>query len=1254
MESHQPRQPFQRLPHPHLHHILPPPPPAHAPPHRTSNSTPVSSPGLFSPSHHRPAMLFPLSQPGSETTMGGGPKPSYLHPLQNQLQAHLHGHDHKVRETHKANVEHDYATGRKHINNYEIIEELGRGVHGKVKLARNVETGEFVAIKIIPRFSKRRRLGKVTAMSTQDKSKREIAILKKIRHPNVVALLEIIDDPELKKIYMVLEHVELGEVVWRKKGLPHICEYERRRVEREMRGRKPTPEEERFERLLLQRQAAKDAERARLRAKAQQPSADYWSLEYGPADDEELDAHVGSLGRDDTGLSALRPALSNSNSPAGSRATSRAPSRTQSTKSLSNPAEQALRESNLASVAQDGDLETPAPGAVPIEANKSTALDGTMYGAYVDDPSLRGRSPSMAESFMSHMSAFDFDKVHDPYVDDFSYVPCFTLEQAKNTFRDTVLGLEYLHYEGVVHRDIKPANLLWTKDRRTKIADFGVSYFGRPVRDGEPDDTISESEARDFDNDLELAKTVGTPAFFAPELCATDLHDAPLSTQPKVTEQIDVWSLGVTLYCLIFARLPFLAEDEWQMFKKIANDDVYIPSRRLRPVDPSTKPSEKSLYTRVNNPPYRDDDELAYEDIEPELQDLLRKMLTKNPDKRIRLRDVKRHPWVIKGMENTVAWLDDTDPSRRTSGRKIQVDEKDLARAVVPLNLFERARSVVKKAVGKVMHPRGERTDSVSSRRRATSSAASSAGDSPITGLITPHLRDSRRRSLRPDDYSPSPQQATGHPLTHSVLASPQEGSLAGGLGSSPPQRQSATNSPASRKPLELLSTAAPRDENRIRHELTSPHRAPPRHGHAQSVTNAFLSLTPAPAEAQTLSSTPLSGGPLIDPSNALRKARDTKSNADEINRARSVDRGLFGSHDKRAEARVSLSTAVAPGNVHFTPPPRPTRSIELLKGREHAVPSSVPPTPSPSWGHQHVSFESDSNSQHTRHTPLEQVADKPLPAHGAGTGGEQPSAQKPSTPEPAEAARTPSPPPPEDDAVPRMPLSRGETFATGKSSSSTSMGALTTPLTSPSESASPICEPSSQMTKEVSERMLAFQSDPSLPALLSSTSSVSADPEGEFLGNPGVVSGASVIDTTDSLTPPALAKEPGSGFPLDAHDVPEGAVPVKLDHAAAAPRPAGGPPATNRRGSRNHADDDEDNGSSDSDEGLTMAKRKRPIVPPQASSPEPRDAHAQPQSQSQSQWQSTGRLMGNARRRDTNISVGSTETAKKLVVDSD
>ena len=154
--------------------------------------------------------------------------------------------------THKAQVDQDFLTGRKLINQYEIINEIGRGVHGKVKLARSLETGGFVAIKIIQRFSKKRKLGRVT-VSPEDKTKKEIAILKKIRHPNVVGLLEVIDDPELKKIYMVLEHVELGEIVWRKKGDKSICLYERRRIEREQRGEKDTGEDEKYFKILERR-----------------------------------------------------------------------------------------------------------------------------------------------------------------------------------------------------------------------------------------------------------------------------------------------------------------------------------------------------------------------------------------------------------------------------------------------------------------------------------------------------------------------------------------------------------------------------------------------------------------------------------------------------------------------------------------------------------------------------------------------------------------------------------------------------------------------------------------------------------------------------------------------------------------------------------------------------------------------------------------------------------------------------------------
>ncbi len=130
-------------------------------------------------------------------------------------------------------------------------------------MARSLETSEYVAIKIIQRFSKKRKLGRVT-VSPEDKTKREIAILKKIRHPNVVGLLEVIDDPEMKKIYMVLEHVELGEIIWRKKGNTQICLYERRRIEREQKGEKEPGEDEKYLKLLEIRRQRKELQRTKL------------------------------------------------------------------------------------------------------------------------------------------------------------------------------------------------------------------------------------------------------------------------------------------------------------------------------------------------------------------------------------------------------------------------------------------------------------------------------------------------------------------------------------------------------------------------------------------------------------------------------------------------------------------------------------------------------------------------------------------------------------------------------------------------------------------------------------------------------------------------------------------------------------------------------------------------------------------------------------------------------------------------------
>ncbi|KAJ0125072.1 hypothetical protein J7T55_006416 [Diaporthe amygdali] len=1210
-------------------------------PSLTASSTPVSSPGLFSPSNPRTTMSLPPSQSVSEGTTPAALNSPFLHPLQN----------HRVRETHVANIDRDFTTGRKIINHYEVIEEIGRGVHGKVKLARDLDNGQNVAIKIVPRFSRKRRLGRITQnVSPFEKSKREIAILKKIRHPNVVALLEVIDDPDYRKIYLCLEHVECGEVIWRKKGLPNICAFERRRIEREMRGETLTDEEEQHLLDLERRFNVKEMKRAHLAEKTG-THADPWSLELGQ-DDSELTSGPSEADLTQHGVGSIR-----SHSPAsrGSAPSSQAPSRTQSVRSMSAVASEGPPTSN------EDDMETPGP--LHSNPGSSSALAGTMYGAY-DDLGFRERSPSMADSIISHMSSIDFNpQPHDPFADDFSYVPCFTIEEARNAFRDVVLGLEYLHYQGIVHRDIKPANLLWTRDHRVKISDFGVSYFGRPMRDGEPDDTVSESEAQDFDDEYELSKTVGTPAFFAPELCYTDIDNIP---PPKVTEQIDVWSLGVTLYCMIFARIPFLAEDEFQMFRKIATEKVYIPTRRLRPVDPSTSPDTSSLYKRVNSAPYRDDHQLLYEDVDESLQHLLGQMLVKDPRQRITLRGVKYHPWVLSNLTNIMGWIDDTDPQRQTQGTRIKVNEKEVDDAVVPLTLLERARSTLKKTLTKLTSRSVERTEGIS-RRRATSSAASSAGDSPAHTPITNHIRDARRKSIRGDgDYFATVREHSHthseHPLTYSVTASPEE---------SPSETEASSQQPGavgghpSHQLPEIATNFNGRQDIADHQTPTSAQMEFPRHRHSRSISNAVISLHNDLAEARTAPTTPaidIHSDPL---SGLRRKGRDTKSSEDST-RSQSVDRALvFSNPDKRAEARVGVSSFVAPGSLEQPKKLSQMRSLDLgWAFGESPLPSPQFFSPHTISSYQHGQHKSDPMLDKFR--TVVKIEDRPMTAHRVQDIPEgktpPPRQYNSSTPEsfaraqetlrrreriaheddvrrqealqPAaelDAVHVPCPPSPDDDdSASNGAPSRGETFSTTFSTKSNSREAIATPWTSPSVVTSPVSYTTSTSQKDLREsdadQILAFQSDPSLPALLSGASSVSADPEGDFLGNPGsvsVVSRRAVLETTDSVTPPALAKEPVTGFPLEAAelDEPSGAVLVDDHEPESLGNSTPTPPAR-------HLEDDD----SDSDDGILMMGHRSKKSTATKGSPN-----------------SMGKLVFGSKRRNTNASVGSTDTAKKV-----
>lgn len=66
------------------------------------------------------------------------------------------------------------------------------------------------------------------------------------------------------------------------------------------------------------------------------------------------------------------------------------------------------------------------------------------------------------------------------------------------------------------------------------------------------------------DNDL-LKKSAGSPAFMAPELCTANHGEVS-------GKAADIWSMGVTLYCLIYGRLPFISTNFIELNSKICND----------------------------------------------------------------------------------------------------------------------------------------------------------------------------------------------------------------------------------------------------------------------------------------------------------------------------------------------------------------------------------------------------------------------------------------------------------------------------------------------------------------------------------------------------------------------------------------------------------------------------------------------------------------------------------------------------------
>ncbi|KAI9066214.1 kinase-like protein [Trametes sanguinea] len=221
--------------------------------------------------------------------------------------------------------------------------------------------------------------------------------------------------------------------------------------------------------------------------------------------------------------------------------------------------------------------------------------------------------------------------------------PLLRVDQTRRICRDVILGLEYLHYQGIIHRDIKPANLLWTADRRTvKITDFGVSTFSYAQRLA----AAGKGNLKEDDTDpilmdeSDLSKTAGTPMFLAPEIIsdATTLDAASSSVlslhtsarkKPPITKAIDIWAFGVTLYGLLFGILPFNAKNEFEIYRVIRTQDWDVPET----MGLDQLPTGGRHQRRPRRPGDETDGYLVI--------DLLERLLEKDSRRRITLEEVK-------------------------------------------------------------------------------------------------------------------------------------------------------------------------------------------------------------------------------------------------------------------------------------------------------------------------------------------------------------------------------------------------------------------------------------------------------------------------------------------------------------------------------------------------------------------------------------------------------------------------------------
>ncbi|XP_057809807.1 calcium-dependent protein kinase 2 [Salvia miltiorrhiza] len=203
----------------------------------------------------------------------------------------------------------------------------------------------------------------------------------------------------------------------------------------------------------------------------------------------------------------------------------------------------------------------------------------------------------------------------------------YTESAAAAICRSIVGVVQICHFMGVMHRDLKPENFLLSDkgdNALLKATDFGLSVF------------IEEGKT--------YKDVVGSAYYVAPEVL-----------RRKYGKEVDIWSAGVMLYILLSGVPPFWGDSERAIFDAVLRGNV----------DFETKP---------------------WPSISQSAKDLVRRMLTHDPKKRITAAQVLEHPWIKEGGEASDKPIDSAVLSRMKQFRAMNKLKK-LALKVIAENL---------------------------------------------------------------------------------------------------------------------------------------------------------------------------------------------------------------------------------------------------------------------------------------------------------------------------------------------------------------------------------------------------------------------------------------------------------------------------------------------------------------------------------------------------------------------------------------